>query len=131
LSFLVLSIFALGSMFLMISKIYIGNEEIIAIREFLKTKLALSATEQAEVDELPFVLTSHSNLGTKDVQNIGGGISYSFGFAIGPEAGDIGEFDWFGKLCFIFSWIFIQVLLLNLLIAIISSVYAEKEACKD
>jgi hypothetical protein len=131
LSFLVLSIFALGSMFLMISKIYIGNEEIIAIREFLGTKLALSATEQAEVDGLPFVFTSQSNLGTKDVRNIGGGISYSFGFAIGPEVGDIGEFDWFGKLCFIFSWIFIQILLLNLLIAIIGSVYAEKEACKD
>lgn len=58
LSFLVLSIFALGSMFLMISKIYIGNEEIIAIREFLGTKLALSATEQTEVDGLPFVFTS-------------------------------------------------------------------------
>lgn len=131
LSFLVLSIFALGSMFLMISKIYIGNEEIVAIREFLGTKLALSATEQAEVDGLPSVFTSHSNLGTKDVQNIGGGISYSFGFAIGPEVGDMGEFDWFGKVCFIFSWIFIQILLLNLLIAIIGSVYAEKEACKD
>lgn len=62
-----------------------------------------------------------------DVENIVSSINYAFGFIIG-NAESVLTLDWFGSIMNVFTVLFIMVVLSNLLVAIICSVYEKKTA---
>jgi uncharacterized membrane protein len=60
----------------------------------------------------------------EEVMSIGESVRYSFTFLTGNFENLKGH-GWFGQIFCVVSWIFISVMLMNLLISIISEVYAK------
>lgn len=116
-----------ATMFLMISHFYAGNEDSLAIRAYINENPAFNTTSafQNLVPELQEFLQSDGTLGQLKLDSLYEAFIYVFNLSIGNTADEISDLDTWGWILFLFSFIFFVVMLMNLLIAIVSEVFAE------
>lgn len=127
LGFLAAAIFAIGSTFFMISKSYYGLDTVYEIRQVLADNPDIPETEFESLPDI--VKSSDRTEGAVPYSSVLDSVRFAFNFALGnimDAETDMPGYDWFGQVAFVFTFIFIQILLLNLLIAIIGSVYEKK-----
>ena len=131
---LLFSIVGFADAFFCVSKTYIGNDKIIedlAALEFEAAEAVTGTRGIPNLNEIRSEILGKTIYGTFNLADPISAIKYVYLVSLGEFNDSPDEFDSYGWILFIIITVFNLILLLNLLIAIISSVYEELSAEKD